>query len=86
MGMLYSSFSIISEIDLFSDTEEVVAKVLIAKRVQHQILFFKWTTTEYRYTRYLRVIDGWDSSNSSRFIDFSGYWDSILGWSVNIYG
>ncbi len=46
---------------------------------QHQFLWWKWTTTEYRYSRYLRVIDGWSTSNDSRFIDVAGYWDTVTG-------
>ena len=52
--------------------------------VQHSFLWIKWTTTEYRYTKYLRVIDGWSTANSSRFIDATDYWDSITGWGFNI--
>ncbi len=51
---------------------------------EHSFMWWKWTTTETKYTRYLRVIDGWSSSNNSRFIDYSGYWDSITGWGVGI--
>lgn len=50
-----------------------------AYQVEHKVLWHSWTTTEYNYARYLRVIDGWDTSNDSRFIDFSGYWDTIEG-------
>ena len=46
----------------------------------HNFMWWNWTTTETSYSQYLRVIDGWSTSNSSRFIDFSGYWDSITGW------
>lgn len=46
---------------------------------QHQFLWKKWTTTEYRYSRYLRVVDGWDTSNSSRYIDVAGYWNTVTG-------
>ena len=48
------------------------------------LLFIKWTTTEYRYSRYLRVIDGWGSSNASRFIDCAGYWDTVTGRGFKI--
>lgn len=55
-----------------------------AYEVEHSFLFIKWTTTEYRYSRYLRVIDGWSSSNASRFIDCAGYWDTVTGRGVKI--
>lgn len=55
-----------------------------AYQVEHKVLWNSWTTTEYNYARYLRVIDGWDTSNDSRFIDFSGYWDTIEGRGVMI--
>ena len=55
-----------------------------AYEVEHSILFIKWTTTEYRYSRYLRVIDGWGSSNASRFIDCAGYWDTVTGRGFKI--
>lgn len=29
--------------------------------------------------RYLRVIDGWSSSNSSRYVDFNGYFTTVMG-------
>ena len=46
---------------------------------KHSFLWWNWTTTEHKYTHYLRVIDGWGTSNSSRFIDMSGYWDDVVG-------
>ncbi len=52
--------------------------------VKHQFLWKKWTTIESDYTNYLRVIDGWNTSNSSRYIDLSGYWDSVIGRSFII--
>lgn len=45
----------------------------------HQFLWKKWTTTERKYTEYLRVVDGWGTSNAGRYIDFSGYWDNLIG-------
>ncbi|MCM1437852.1 MAG: hypothetical protein NC131_01390 [Roseburia sp.] len=48
-------------------------------QVEHQFLWHKWTTTEYKYSNYLKVIDGWYTSNDTRYIDFSGYWDSLSG-------
>ncbi len=50
----------------------------------HQFLWWKWTTTETEYSNYLRVIDGWGSSNDSRFIDLKGYWDTVTGRSFII--
>lgn len=50
----------------------------------HGFLWWDWTTTEYRYCRYLRVIDGWGTSNSSRFIDCGGYWDTLTGRGFKI--
>ena len=47
---------------------------------------YTWTTTEYKYVRYLRVIDGWSSSNDSVYIDVSGYWDELEGVGFRIYG
>lgn len=54
--------------------------------VSHSFLWSTWTTTEYKYARYLRVIDGWSSSNNSVFIDASGYWDFLEGRGFKIYG
>lgn len=50
----------------------------------HSFLWWSWTTTEYEYTNYLRVIDGWSTSNSSRYIDLKGYWDTVTGRSFLI--
>ena len=34
---------------------------------------------------YLRVVDGWDSSNSGRYLDFNGYYDVVkaIGFKLN---
>lgn len=53
--------------------------------VEHSFMWWSWTTTETYYNRYLRVVDGWGTSNSSRFIDYSGYWKSIDGWGFKVY-
>ena len=52
----------------------------------HSFLWHNWTTTEYRYANYLRVIDGWNTSNDCRYIDASGYWDKLEGRGFTIYG
>ena len=49
-------------------------------QVQHQVLWHKWTTTEYKYSNYLRVIDGWGTSNEGMYISFSNYWDRLSGF------
>lgn len=53
---------------------------------EHSFLWFNWTTTEYRYARYLRVVDGWSTSNNSRYIDMTNYWDFLEGRGLRIYG
>ena len=34
---------------------------------------------------YLQVVDGWDSSNSGRYLDFNGYYDVVkaIGFKLN---
>lgn len=53
--------------------------------VEHSFMWWSWTTIEPYYNRYLRVVDGWNTSNSSRFIDCSGYWKSINGNGFKVY-
>ncbi len=53
--------------------------------IKHNFMWWNWTTTETYYNKYLRVVDGWSTSNSSRFIDYSGYWDSVTGRGFKIY-
>ena len=51
---------------------------------KNSFLWWKWTTIEHKYSKYLRVVDGWDTSNSDRFIDMSGYWDTVIGRGFSI--
>ena len=44
----------------------------------------KWVTQSDDY-HYLRVVDGWSTSNSSRFIDYNGFWDECNGTDFIIY-
>ena len=79
-----SDMPVLTSIDLDSWGSHAVLTVGFEKFEQsyeekHSFMWWDWTTTEYRYSQYLRVIDGWDSSNSSRFIDCNGYWDNIIG-------
>lgn len=34
------------------------------------------------YSTYLRVVDGWNTCNEGRYIDFSGYWDTVDGTAL----
>ncbi len=43
--------------------------------------FVKRLTIDYFY---LRIVDGWDSSNQSRFIDYNGYYSVISGIDFGI--
>lgn len=47
--------------------------------VEHSFLWWKWTATESEHSNYLRIIDGWNTSNDSVFIDLKGYWDTVTG-------
>ena len=43
-------------------------------------MLIAWNKKTVKHTdkyRYLRVIDGWDTSNSGRYIDYNGYFTTI---------
>lgn len=43
--------------------------------------FFGWhykTVTNYKYYNYLRVIDGWSTSNSARYVDCNNFYSKIM--------
>lgn len=51
--------------------------------------FFGWhykTVTKYKYYNYLRVIDGWSTSNSAQYIDCNNFYSSIMLKSFGLSG
>lgn len=43
-----------------------------------------WTTTEYRYLRYIRVCDGWSSCDENVYVDLNGFYDSYNSSAITI--
>lgn len=75
----------------YIDNNNVVAHAVVT--VGYEEFTHTYTTTEEYWLlgwhervvehsdeyRYLRVIDGWSSSNSSRYVDFNGYFTTVMG-------
>lgn len=71
-------YPILTSINLANGSGHAVVTVGYQEYVQsYKVLWI----TKYRYTRYLRIIDGWSTSNSSVYIDLNGYSGDISGIS-----